>query len=314
MLIQSEEERGKKSKFYSLRPKNVLLLGDTPKDQCKCQNHENMFMKLEAMGKQYESSFWEEILCDTSENSICWLNKCNACYNAKKFLPMLGLAATTTYKQWGNVYVKKQEKNCEDKDEFYIKLSIITKEVAVGQVLDEFQETFQHTVSHFNVKRIQQREFLNDLQSPKNRITQIDFAQAYQCELQKETMGALWSRGSVNLFTCAVYHKGEMKLMLYSTNYKGKDKFAIGVFLYDIYSEELVMDSDIETEIIWSDGPSSEFKNQFMRQLIEDFSLQYGKKLIWKFSATSHGKGVVDGIGGNVKSNVRRQVMSMKKD
>ena len=102
--------------------------------------------------------------------------------------------------------------------------------------------------------------------------------------------------------------------MLYSTNYKGKDKFAIGVFLHDIYSEELVMDSDIETEIIWSDGPSSEFKNQFMRQLIEDFSLQYGKKFIWKFSATSHGKGVVDGIGGNVKSNVRRQVMSMKKD
>ena len=40
----------------------------------------------------------------------------------------------------------------------------------------------------------------------------------------------------------------------------------------------------------------------------------YGKKFIWKFSATSHGKGVVDGIGGNVKSNVRRQVMSMKKD
>ena len=35
------------------------------------------------------------------------------------------------------------------------------------------------------------------------------------------------------------------------------------------------MDSDIETEIIWSDGPSSEYKNQFMRQLIEDFSLQY---------------------------------------
>ena len=231
----SEEERCKKSKLYSLRPKNVLLLGDTPKDQCKYQNHENMFMKLEAMGKQYESSFWEEILCDTSENSICWLNKCNACYNAKKFLPMLDLAATTTYKQWGNVYVKKQEKNCEDKDEFYTKLSIITKEVAVGQVLDKFQETFQQNVSHFNVKRIQQREFPNDLQSPKNRITQIDFAQAYQCELQNETMGALWSRGSVNLFTCAVYHKGETKSVLYSTNYKGKDKFAIGVFLHDIY-------------------------------------------------------------------------------
>ena len=32
------------------------------------------------------------------------------------------------------------------------------KEVALGQVWDEFKETFEHTLSHFNVKRIQQRE------------------------------------------------------------------------------------------------------------------------------------------------------------
>ena len=169
-------------------------------------------------------------------------------------------------------------------------------------------------LSHFNAKRIQQREFLNNLQNPDNRITQIDFTQAYQCELQKKTMGALWSKGSINLFNCAFYHKGETKSMLYSTNYKGKDVFAIGVFLHDIYSEELVMDSDIQTEIIWSDGISSEFKNQFMRQLIEDLSLQCKKKFIWKFSALSHDKGVVHGIVANVKLNIRRKVMSMKKD
>ena len=51
--------------------------------------------------------------------------------------------------------------------------------------------------------------FIDDLQNPDNCITQIDFAQAYQCELQKETMQTLWSRGSVNVFTCAVYHKEE---------------------------------------------------------------------------------------------------------
>ena len=30
--------------------------------------------------------------------------------------------------------------------------------------------------------------FIDDLQNPDNCITHIDFAQAYQCELQKETM------------------------------------------------------------------------------------------------------------------------------
>ena len=51
-----------------------------------------------------------------------------------------------------------------------------------------------------------------------------------------------------------------------------------------------------------------------MQQLIEDLSLHYKKKINWKFSATSHGKGIVDGIDGNVKSNVRPKVMNMKKD
>ena len=74
------------------------------------------------------------------------------------------------------------------------------------------------------------------------------------------------------------------------------------------------MDNDIQTEIIWSDGSSSELKNQFMQQLIEDLSLQYKKKIIWKFSATSHGKSVVEDMGGNVKLKVRCKVMSIMED
>ena len=34
-------------------PKNVLLLGNSPKEQCKCQVHENLIMKLQAMGSDY---------------------------------------------------------------------------------------------------------------------------------------------------------------------------------------------------------------------------------------------------------------------
>ena len=66
--------------------------------------------------------------------------------------------------------------------------------------------------------------------------------------------------------------------MLYSNNYKDKDKFVIRVFLPDIYSKELVMDSDIQTGIIWLHGSISEFKNQFMWQLIEELFLQCNKK------------------------------------
>ena len=58
---------------------------------------------------------------------------------------------------------------------------------------------------------------------------------------------------------------------------------------------------------------------QLMPQLIEDLLRHYWKIFIWKFSATSHCKGVkvlvIHGLllGHNIKSNVRCKVMSMKK-
>ena len=43
-----------------------------------------------------------------------------------------------------------------------------------------------------------------------------------------------------------------------SNNFKDKDKFMIGVFLPDVFSNELVMDSDIQTEIF---GCMDHFQN-----------------------------------------------------
>ena len=93
-------------------------MGDTPKGKCKCPTHENLFIKLATMGKKYEGSFLDEIFCNTSNNSVCWLNICNAFCYARKFAPMLELAAITNNRQWGNVYVKKQDKTVSIKMNF----------------------------------------------------------------------------------------------------------------------------------------------------------------------------------------------------
>ena len=47
---------------------------------------------------------------------------------------------------------------------------------------------------------------------------------------------------------------------------------------------------------------------------MERLSVKFGKKFIWKFSATSHGKGVVDGVVGNNKQLVRQKTISKGKD
>ena len=62
--VCSPELKCCRSLFCALRPKNVLLMGDSPQDQCKCQVHKNFYMKLEAMGVNYDNIFWDSILCN----------------------------------------------------------------------------------------------------------------------------------------------------------------------------------------------------------------------------------------------------------
>ena len=62
--------------------------------------------------------------------------------------------------------------------------------------------------------------------------------------------------------------------------------------------------NEVKEEIIWPDDRISKFKNKYMCHLKDKFSATY-TRFLWKFSATSHSKGAVDGIHGNVKSTVQ---------
>ncbi|KAK2726661.1 hypothetical protein QYM36_007482 [Artemia franciscana] len=68
--------------------------------------------------------------------------------------------------------------------------------------------------------------------------------------------------------------------------------------------------SGIDCEFIWTDGPFLEFRNKFMAQFLKKLSDEHNVPFCWKYFATSHGKGVVNRIGSNPKSPVRRSVMS----
>ena len=88
----------------------------------------------------------------------------------------------------------------------------------VGNVLDDFTECFEEIVNHVNAKRIQSQAFQDDINDSNARVLRIDFVMAYQCECQNEVQSALWTRGSVNLFTCALYHRSTTKTFVICTN------------------------------------------------------------------------------------------------
>ena len=106
------------SKFCKLCPVNVLLLDDTPIELCKCLIHENVLMKLDALGYYYQSKFWNEVLCNTSPNSNCWLSSCDNCRDCKKLIPTELNKIVNKYKQWQTVTVHPKDNNLVDKGKY----------------------------------------------------------------------------------------------------------------------------------------------------------------------------------------------------
>lgn len=65
------------------------------------------------------------------------------------------------------------------------------------------------------------------------------------------------------------------------------------------------LQSSVRILKIWSDGPSSQFKNRYIATMLVHLEDKFGIQIIWNYFATSHGKGCVDGIGATVKCVVR---------
>ena len=70
--------------------------------------------------------------------------------------------------------------------------------------------------------------------------------------------------------------------------------------------------SSLEEIAFFSDGPASQFKQNYLIHNLTRMSYEYELILSWHYFATSHGSGVVDGIGGNIKCFVWRQTLTKK--
>lgn len=93
------------SKFCSLRPKNVLLVNETPAYQCLCKTHENFILKINALSPQhmYSNKFWTNVLCDNSLDSVCWKNECEKCKDGKQIMQPSEPGKKIILKQWEKI-------------------------------------------------------------------------------------------------------------------------------------------------------------------------------------------------------------------
>ena len=131
---------------------------------------------------------------------------------------------------------------------------------------------------------------------------------AYSCEYQNEVQSALWSCQTVTLFTAATYDtNGKEKSFLIVTDLQDNGKNSVFTFTVQLVVE--IKFQRGEKLIAYSDQPSSGFKNKFITGKVLFLLSDKSKRNVqWKYFATSHGKGIVDGIAA--KARVCAQIRS----
>ena len=127
---------------------------------------------------------------------------------------------------------------------------------------------------------------------------QMDFAENYACTAQDEVKSAHWKKAQITLHTSAAWFRSDILLHVIISDNLKHDKYAVVVYLSEIlkYKPE-----NVRFLRVWTDGPNSQFENKYAMDPKEMLSEMYNIKIIWNFSATSHGKGPVDGVGATLK-------------
>ncbi|KAJ8051205.1 hypothetical protein HOLleu_04685 [Holothuria leucospilota] len=286
------------SKFCSLRPVHVFLSQDFPHTVCICRYHENVRLLLEGLHKSVSMEipthfhdFISTVVCN-QENEACMFGECKDCAN--KFEEVLSypekMALEMTWVQWktDDGRAKKVQQSGP-------------VETCINLLKDQLPAFFRHTF----IKRKQSQHFEAEKARADDHyaVVQVDFAENFAIIHQNEIQSAHWSHDQVTIFTaCANVGNDDVKSYAIVSDDLVHGKYAVATFLARIVEDLQAAYPELQVISFFSDGAASQFKNRFLFQNLTHMKEAYNLESIkWNFFATSHGKGVVDGIGGQVK-------------
>ena len=142
-------------------------------------------------------------------------------------------------------------------------------------------------------------------------VLQVNFLENATITAQKEVQAAHWHHGQATVFTTHAWIDSTTNFsMVVISDDLNHTKYSIFVFMQCILQRLREKFPHIEYVNVFSDGPTSQFKQRFLFSNLHYWERDHELSIRWNFFATSHGKGVVDGIGGTVKRTVWRHVRS----
>ena len=161
------------------------------------------------------------------------------------------------------------------------------------------------------------RQQANKTESLKNGadgtkiLLQVDFSEYATLQDQGEIQSAHWCHKQATLFTAHAWIKnGTNESIIIVSDDSNHTKSSVHAYMMSILHYLKEKYENIQEIDVFSDGASSQFKQRFLFSNLYNWETKFKIKMRWHFFATSHGKGVVDGLGGTVKRTVWRFVRS----
>lgn len=299
-LFQNQHPEAKigRTKFYSLRPKWVVI--DPPKEVCLCiycSNFELCLIGLKNIRKEryadmqnIQKEVLALVLCSPATEDWIFQN-CSECPGADGItLQSLGLtnekaAEEVTFAIWNNAELEKRT-------------------TTVSAFLVELSTWAMKANLHMRVKEIQRTEIKNEKEEAKCNLKKLilhfDFAENWKKINKQEIQSAYWKSDQVSIFTAVCYRGKEVRsfaVVCDDTKHDSAHALLATNLIFKSLKADLPGFDLIDEVTFISDGAPAHFKNRY--QFLE--FQRSSQKRKWIFSATGHGKGACDGIGGIVK-------------
>ena len=297
-----------RTSFSELRPQYVLLKSSMPHRVCVCLHHENVRLLIQPLAKYVAhgvcsdlQTFTNTLVCDVT-NETCMFSKCRTCrtyFDDKIKANVVDSTGKIQWEQWTNKHGRTE------KEEF---------EGTVEDCLNHLSSLVRKYLLHVFVKRAQSSVFERSKRKSNDRkvVVQVDYSENFPLNYQDAVQSAHWNIKTLSIFTAYVWCGTSAFSFALVSNNVTHDKYCIDVCLNYIINHVKQHIRNVEEICFFSDGAASQFKQRYLFQNLTHLLTKYDLKISWNFFATSHGKGVVDAIGGTIKRMVWQTMLTKK--
>jgi hypothetical protein len=183
-----------------------------------------------------------------------------------------------------------------------------TMSMPVDTFIDMFSEKLELLLPHSFIAT-EQSSFYNDCKASLKQgevVITADFSENYCFVLQDAAQGYHWNNSQATVHPFVIYYKDSETLchLSYVVISDCLHHDTVAVYLFQKHLMAHLKGhkvTQLQRVLYFSDGAAAQYKNRKNFVNLCYHEVDFGVPAQWHFSATSHGKGACDGVGGTVK-------------